>query len=90
MTTHLNKTQNLRCDFSFLHTPDFEALIYCVSMPEVVCASAMREENETQHEHRHEKIIFSEHDALLLLFPLTKNSMPLRAGNRCDAGNFCA
>jgi len=32
----------------------------------------MGEENETQHEHRHEKIILSDHDALLLLSPLTK------------------
>ena len=43
-------------------------------MPEVVRSSPMREENEAQHEHRHEEIILSDHDALLLLFLLTKTS----------------
>jgi hypothetical protein len=51
----------------------------CVSMPEVIRSSPMREENEAQHEHRHEEIILSDHDALLLLFPLTNNTMPLSA-----------
>jgi len=48
-------------------------------MPEVVCASPMREENEAQYEHRHEEKVLSDHDALLLLFPLSKNSMSLSA-----------
>jgi hypothetical protein len=49
-------------------------------MPEVVRSSPMREENEAQHENRHEEIILSDHDALLLLFPLTKDSVPHCAG----------
>jgi hypothetical protein len=72
-----------------LHFPNIEAPVACVSKPEVMCASPMREENEAQHKHRHEKIILPDHDALLLLFPLNKNSMPLRTGERCDGGNPC-
>jgi hypothetical protein len=48
-------------------------------MPEVMRSSPMREENEAQHEHRHEEKILSDHDALLLLLPLTKDSVPLSA-----------
>jgi len=48
-------------------------------MPEVVRSSPVREEDQAQHENRHEKIILSDHDALLLLFPLSKNSMSLSA-----------
>jgi hypothetical protein len=52
----------------------------CVLMPEVVRSSPVRKENQAQHENRHEKIILSDHDALLLLFPLTKTNVPLCAG----------
>jgi len=69
----------LTCDCSPLHAPDVEAFTLCVSMPEVVRSSPVREENEAQHENRHEKIILSDHDALLLLFPLTENRMALCA-----------
>src|ERR1700686_114164 len=60
----------------------------CGSMPEGVRASPMREENESQNEHRHEKKVLCDHDALLLLFRLTKNSVPLRTGERCDGRNI--
>jgi hypothetical protein len=60
--------------------PHVEISTYCISMPEVVRSSPMCEENQAQHENRHEKIILSDHDALLLLFPLTKHSVPLWAG----------
>jgi hypothetical protein len=59
--------------------PDVRTSPCCVSMPEVMRSSPMREENEAQHEHRHEEKILSDHDALLLLFRLTKNTMPLSA-----------
>jgi hypothetical protein len=60
--------------------PDARTSPCCVSMPEVMRSSPMREENEAHHEHRHEEIILSDHDALLLLFPVTKDSVPLCAG----------
>jgi hypothetical protein len=66
---------------------DFEVFIRCVSMPEMMRSSPMREENEAQHKNRHEEIILSDHDALLLLFPLTNPSMFLYDGGRCDQGN---
>jgi hypothetical protein len=40
----------------------------------------MGEEDEAQHQHRHEEIILSDHDALLLLFPFTEYSLPLSTG----------
>jgi hypothetical protein len=67
--------------------PVFEAFICGVSMPEMMRSSPMREENEAQHENRHEEIILSDHDALLLLFPLTNPSMLLYDGKQCDEGN---
>jgi hypothetical protein len=60
--------------------PDVGISSCCVSMPEVVRSPPVRKENQAQHENRHEKIILSDHDALLLLFSLCKNSMPLSAG----------
>jgi hypothetical protein len=54
----------------------FQALIYSFSMPKVMRSSPVCEENENHHENRHEKKVLSDHDALLLLFPLTKSSMP--------------
>ena len=60
--------------------PDARTSPCCASMPEVMRSSPMREENEAQHENRHEKIILSDHDALLLLFPLIKINLPLCAG----------
>jgi len=47
-------------------------------MPELMHSSPMREENEDQHENRHEKIILSDHDALLLLFPLPRTEWHLK------------
>jgi hypothetical protein len=35
------------------------------SMPEVVSASPMCEQEETQHQYRHENVVLSDHDALL-------------------------
>jgi hypothetical protein len=41
-------------------------------MPKMMRASPMCEENEAQHEQRHEEIILSDHDGLLLLFFIPK------------------
>jgi hypothetical protein len=57
-------------------------------MPQVVCSSPVRKENEAHHENKHEEVILSDHDALLLLFPLTNTSMPLYIGERCDVGTL--
>jgi hypothetical protein len=46
-------------------------------MPEVVSASPAREENKAQYEHHHEKVVLSDHDALLLLFVAARTRMPL-------------
>src|SRR5579863_10270082 len=67
--------------------PHFQPSKCCISMPEVVRSYAVHEEDEAQHEHRHEEIILSDHDALLLLVPLPRNSVPLCSGRRCDGGN---
>ena len=57
-------------------------------MPEVVRSSPMREENEAQHENRHEKKILSDHDALLLLFPLPKTGCHFARENDVTEGTL--
>jgi hypothetical protein len=70
--------------------PDVGISYCCVSMPKVVHAAPVCKEKQAQHENRHEKIVLSDHDALLLLFPLTKDTMPLSAEKCCDGRNPCA
>jgi hypothetical protein len=67
-----------------LHSQNVKAKISGVLKPEVMRSSPMREENEAQHEHRHEEKVLSDHDALLLLFLLAKIRMPLCVWGRCD------
>jgi hypothetical protein len=56
-------------------------------MPKMMGASHMREEEQTQHEQRHEEIVLSDHDALLLLFTLSKNMITPGENNRSDGRN---
>lgn len=42
------------------------------SVPEVMSASPMNHEQEADHEQRHEEIILSDHDALLLLTSISE------------------
>ena len=46
-------------------------------MPEVTRRAPVCEENEAHNQYRHEEIILSDHDALLLQFPITEVSMAL-------------
>jgi hypothetical protein len=66
----------------------YQAAKYRASLPEVVGASPMREENEAQHEQDHKEIILSDHDVLLLLLALTDTSIPRWAAERCDDRNI--
>jgi hypothetical protein len=59
-------------------------------MPEMVRPSQMRKENQAHRKQRHEKIILSDHDALLLLSPIANKRMAPRAETRCVIRNTLA
>ena len=59
-------------------------------MPEVIRSSPVREENEAQHEHHHEEIVLSDHDALLLLSSITNRCLSLLSENDVTEGTFAS
>jgi hypothetical protein len=56
-------------------------------MPKMMGTSHMREEKQAQDEQRHEEIILMDHDALLLLFTLSKRIIAPGENKRSDGGN---
>jgi hypothetical protein len=82
MGNQIKLHQEAEAELICLHSsaPEVPISSYRVSMPEVVRSSPVGEENQAQHENRHEKIILSDHDALLLLFSVSKSRMSLSAG----------